>query len=75
MWLNNSLLITASNYNEQTQGAHAVKELEWNGTRFECRRELIASSENIRVLCMCSVEDGFTIFDSNSKELLHYSFV
>lgn len=77
MWLNANLLLAAKMYknNEADEGAHAVVELKWNGTQLEYSRELIANSDHNRVICMCAVNDGFALFDTNSNSILHYSFV
>ena len=65
LWLADRLLVDDSN---------AVIELEVSDTRLERRRELIATSEKISVYRLCAVNDGFAIFDSNSRHILHYSF-
>ena len=71
LWLADRLLVADW---DREKRSHAVIELEESDTRHERRRELIATSENIRVHRLCAVNDGFAIFDSNSKYILHYSF-
>ena len=70
-WLADRLLVTDFDREE----SHAVIELEVSDTRLERRRELIAASENIYAFRLCAVNDGLAIFDDNSKDILHYSFV
>ena len=65
LWLADRLLVADLN---------AVIELEMSDTRLERRRELIATSENIRVDRLFAVNDGLAIFDLNSRDILHYSF-
>ena len=65
LWLADRLLVADSN---------AVIELEVSDTRLQRRRELIATSENIRVWRLCAVDDALAIFDFKSKDILHYSF-
>ena len=72
LWLADRLLVAAFDREKQS---HAVIELEVSYTRLERRRELIAISENIRVNIWCAVSDGLAIFDRNSGNILHYSFV
>ena len=55
--------------------SYAVIELEVSHTRLKRRRELIDTSDNIRVRRLCAVNDGLAIFDSKSKDILHYSIV
>ena len=71
LWLADRLLVTE--YDREKQ-SHAVIELEVSDTRLERRRELIATSENIRVYRLCAVNDGVAIFDLKSRDILHYSF-
>ena len=71
LWLADRLLV--ADYDSEKQ-YDAVIELEVSGTRLERRRELIATSEKIRVSRLCAVNDGLAIFDLNSKDILHYSF-
>ena len=72
LWLADRLLVADFDENMKS---HAVIELEVSDTRLERRRELIATSENIRVNRLCAVNDGLAIFDYNTKDILHYSFV
>ena len=72
LWLTDRLLV--ADFDEEKQ-SHAVIELEVSDTRLERRRELITTSENIRVSRLCAVKDGLAIFDVNSRDILHYSFV
>ena len=65
LWLADRLLVAYS---------HAVIELEVSDTRLERRSELIATSENINVWRLCAVNDGVTIIDYKTKDILHYSF-
>ena len=71
MWLADRLLVT--DYDSEKK-SDAVIELEVSDTRLERRRQLIATSENIRVDRLCAVNDGVAIFDRNSSDILHYSF-
>ena len=71
LWLADRLLV--ADYDDEKH-SHAVIELEVSDTRLERRRELIATSENIRVWRLCAVNDGLAIFDSKSRDILHYSF-
>jgi hypothetical protein len=71
LWLADRLLV--ADYGEKTE-LHAIIELKVSDTRLERRRELIATSENISVQRLCAVNDGLSIFDSKSREILHYSF-
>ena len=71
LWLADRLLV--ADYDRE-KDSHAVIELEVSDTRLERRRELIATSENIRVSSLCAVNDGVAIFDFKSKDILHYSF-
>ena len=59
---------------DNEKNSHAVIEFEVSDTRLERRRELIATSENIRAYRMCAVNDGLAIFNNKSKDILHYSF-
>ena len=72
LWLADRLLVADFDENNKS---HAVIELEVSDTRFKRRRELIATSENIRVRSLCAVNDGLAIFDYNTDNILHYSFV
>ena len=65
LWLADRLLVDESN---------SVIEFEVSDTRLERCRELIATSPNISVQSLCAVNDGLAIFDSNSRDILHYSF-
>ena len=65
LWLSDRLVVADSN---------AMIELEVSDTRLERRRDRIAASENIQVFRMCAVNDGVAIFDSKSRDILHYSF-
>ena len=69
LWLADRLLVADSD-----DKSHAVIEREMSDTRLERRRELIATSENIRVGSWCAVNDGLAIFDKNSNDVLLYSF-
>ena len=71
LWLANRLLV--ADYDSEKH-SHAVIELEVSDTRLERRRELIATSDNIRVCRLCTVNDGLAIFDCKTKDILHYSF-
>ena len=71
LWLADRLLVAEFN---SEKDSHAVIELEVSDMRLERRRELIATSENISVRSLCAVNDVFAIFDSNSRDILHYSF-
>ena len=70
-WLADRLLVADYDIEKQS---HAVIELEVSDTRLERRRELIATSENIRVYRLSAVNEGVAIFDANSRDILHYSF-
>ena len=72
LWLADRLLVT--DFDEEKQ-SHAVIELEVSDTRLEYRREIVTTSENIYVKRLCSVNDGLAIFDMNSLDIMHYSFV
>ena len=72
LWLADRLLVADLAREKQT---YAVIELEVSDTRLERRRELIATSEDINVSSWCTVNDGIAIFDENSRDILHYSFV
>ena len=72
MWLADRLLIADFDFQKHS---HAVIELEVSDTRLESRRELIATSEYICVHRFCAVNDGLAIFDDESIEILHYTFV
>ena len=72
LWLADRLLIADFDREKQL---HAVIELEVSDTRLERRRELIATSENIDVKRLCAMNDGHAIFDWNSSDIVHYSFV
>ena len=69
LWLVDRLLV--ADYDSDKK-ASAVIELEVSDTRLERRRELIATSENIRVSRLCAVNDGVAVFDY--KDILLYSF-
>ena len=71
LWLADRLLVAD---NDSEKKSHAVIELEVSDMRLERRREFIATSENISVRSWCAVNDGFSIFDYKSKDILHYSF-
>ena len=71
VWLADRLIVSDFGYEKQS---NAVIELEVSDTRLERRRELIATSDNIRVRRLCAVNDGLAIFDDNSRDILHYSF-
>ena len=71
LWLADRLLV--ADIDRETH-SHAVIELEVSDTRLKRLRELIATSENIRVNRLCAVNDGVAIFDYKSKDILHYSF-
>ena len=70
LWLADRLLVADLDSEKQSD---AVIELEVSDTRLERRRELIATSENIRVHRLCAVNDGVAICDHD--DILHYSFV
>ena len=72
LWLADRLLV--ADFDRENQ-ADAVIELEISDTRLERRRELIATSENIRVSSLCAVKDGLAIFDKHSRDILHYSLI
>lgn len=67
LWLADRLLAT-----EWKVQLHSVIELELSGTQIKRRSELISQNEGIRVWSWCAVGDGFTVFDWNSKDILHY---
>ena len=69
VWLGDRLLVA-----DLDEKSHAIIELEVSDTRLERRRELIATSENIRVSRLCAVNNGLAIYDYNSKDILHHSF-
>ena len=71
LWLADRLLV--ADYDSE-KDSHAVIELEVSNTRFERRRELIATSKTINVRRLFAVNDGVAIFDFKSKDILHYSF-
>ena len=71
LWLADRLLVSKCDIEKQL---NAVIELEFSDTRLERRRELIATSEKISVGNWCAVNDRLAIFDSNSKDILYYSF-
>ena len=71
LWLADRLLVADRNSENQS---HAVIELELSDTRLERRRELIATSDKISVRSLCALNDGLAIFDSNSKDILYYSY-
>ena len=72
LWLSDRLLVADFDGGKQS---YAVIELEVSDTKVERRRELIATSENIRLSSWCALKDGLAIFDSKSEDILHYSFV
>ena len=72
LWLADWLLVADFDREKQS---HAVIVLEVSDTRLERRCELIATSEKIDLSRFCAVKDGLAIFDTNSKDILHYSFV
>ena len=72
LWLADRLLIADF---DREKHSHSVIELEVSDTGLERRRKLIAISENINVWSLCAVNDGFAIFDRNSRDILHYTFV
>ena len=73
MWLaDKSLLVADTNTDKRLESDTVVL---LSGTRLERRRELIASSENIRVRSWCLVDYSLAIFDSNTKSIQHYPFV
>ena len=72
LWLSDRLLV--ADYDSKKQ-SHAVIELEVSDTRLKRGRELIATSENIRVTSLCAVNDRLAIFNVNTRDILHYSFV
>ena len=71
LWLADRLLVADRDSENEPD---AVIELEVSDTRLERCRELIATSENIRVQRLCAVNDELAIFDYNSKGILLYSF-
>ena len=72
LWVDDRLLVADLDNDKKS---HAIIELEVSDTRLECRRELIATCENLNVNRLCAVNDGLAIFDYNSKDILHYSFL
>ena len=60
LWLADRLLV--ADYDTK-KNSHAVIELEVSDTRLERRRQLIATSENIRVSGLSALNDGFAIID------------
>ena len=72
LWLAHRLLV--ANLDREKQ-SHAVIELEVSDTRFERRRELIATSQGIYVNSWCAVNDGLAITDHRSRDILHYSLI
>ena len=71
LWIADRLLV--ADYDSEKH-SHAVIELEVSDTRLERRRELIATSENIRVRRLCAMNNGLAIFDWHSKDILYNSF-
>ena len=71
LWLADRLLVADF---DSEKNADAVIELEVSDKRLERRRDIITTSENIRVYRMCAANDGLAIFDLNSSYLLLYSF-
>ena len=69
LWLADRLLVADFDENKKS---HAIIELEVSDTRLERRRELIATSENIRVRSWCEVEDGLAIVDNKANDILLY---
>ena len=72
LWLADRLVVTE--WNAGT-ASNAVAELELSGTRLERRGQLIAFDEQIDLFSWCAVDGGLVVFNSKSKELLHYSLV
>ena len=72
LWLADRLLVADYDYYKKSD---AVVELEMSDKRLERRRELIATSENIRVSCLCALNDGLAIFNRKSRDILRYSIV
>ena len=72
LWLANRLIV--ADFDSENE-SNVVIELEVSDKRLERRRELIATSANINVMRLCAVNDGLAIFDYESKNILHYSFV
>ena len=72
LWLADRLLVADF---VSKKKSHSVIELEMTGNkRFKRPSKLIATSKNIHVHRLCAVNDKLAIFDSNSKNILHYSF-
>ena len=72
LWIADRLLVADF---DREKSSHAIIELEVSGKQLKHRRELIATNENINVSRLCAVNDGLAIFDENSRDILHYSFV
>ena len=72
LWLTDRLLVADFDREKQS---HSVIELKLSDTRLERHRKLIATNENINVQRWCAENDGLAIFDLNSKDILHFSFV
>ena len=71
LWLADRLIVPEL---EEHNESHTVSMLQMSGTGLERLRKLISTSENILGESWCVVNDGFAIFDLNSKDILLYSF-
>ena len=70
LWLADRLFVADFDKGKKSD---AVIEFLVRDTRLECRRELIATSENIEVKRFGAVNDRLAIFDEHSSDILHYS--
>ena len=54
--------------------SYVIIELVLNGTTLERRRELDLTRTHIDLECWCAVDNELAIYDSNSQQLVLYSF-
>lgn len=68
LWRAYDRLLATESQNEK----NSVIEIQVNGTRLERHRKLITFDKEIKVWRWCAVDDGLAIFDSKSRDILHY---
>ena len=69
--LGDRLLVSESN---ASTNSHVIVELVLNGTILERRRELDLTRAHTELECWCAVGNELAIYDSNSQQLVLYSF-
>lgn len=70
MWFSGRLLVAESN---EVTKSYSISEFAVSGSNLERRRQLTNSCIDMKG--WCAVDNGFVIFNYESRELMHYSFL